>query len=176
MPIIVMNTTNASTEEVSLDDYRNDSIADPFNVPSFTRVKALTFRTFNFETIFPTLAPGHYKVSAIVVPTAYHKLLEPTLVDSRGLPYVEQVKFSASIRANKNQISKTPSKVTAPSDRVEQVVLFEDLEITDIEDATYTIIFDVATLDLGTSRSPKCEALNIYKLIIEPCDAGAAKK
>lgn len=176
MPIVVMNTTNASTEEVSLDDYRNDSIADPFNVPSFTRVKALTFRTFNFETIFPTLAPGHYKVSAIVVPTAYHKLLEPTLVDSRGLPYVEQVKFSASIHANKKQISKTPSKVTAPSDRVEQVVLFEDLEITDIEDATYTIIFDVATLDLGTSRSPKCEALNIYKLIIEPCDAGAAKK
>ncbi len=176
MPIVVMNTTNASTEEVSLGDYRNDSIADPFNVPSFTRVKALTFKTFNFETIFPTLAPGHYKVSAIVVPTAYHKLLEPTLVDSRGLPYVEQVKFSASIHANKKQISKTPSKVTAPSDRVEQVVLFEDLEITDIEDATYTIIFDVSSIDLGTARSPKCEALNIYKLIIEPCAASAAKK
>jgi hypothetical protein len=77
-------TINATASEVSVDNNRNESIADPFNVPSFTRVKANALRLFKFETLFPTLSPGTYKVSAILVPTAYHTLLKDELVNADG--------------------------------------------------------------------------------------------
>lgn len=170
-PITVLYTINATASEVSVDNNRNESIADPFNVPSFTRVKANALRLFKFETLFPTLSPGTYKVSAILVPTAYHTLLKDELVNADGTPYVEQLKFSSTFYANEQRVAKTPSKISAPNDRVEQIVLFDKLEITsDDTTATYSLEFEVASTDVGTSTNPKCEAINIYKIIIEACD------
>lgn len=178
MPIEVIGHNNAYSEQFVVGDYRNDSIADPFNVPAFTHIgRANSTGGFGFATIFPTLAPGNYKVSAIIVPSAYHLLLKEGLVNSMGEPYEEQVVFTPRIVTGQATI-ETSSKVSAPNDRVEKVVLFENLEINGdaaTTDAACTLEFEVATRDAGTPRAPKCMAINIYKIIIEPCEATAAQ-
>ncbi len=183
MPIILddYGLTNAYAEVVNVGDARNDSIDDPFNIPYFTRVKSHVAKAFSFKAHFPSLPAGTYKVSAIIVPTAYHKELEKELVNNKGVPYVEQVKFTPRIYTGKNTLLAQSNKIEAPSDRVEKVVLFENLNIADEEtssssEATYTIEFSVGSLDRGTAANPKCEAINVYQLIIEPCESPAARK
>ena len=124
----------------------------------------------------PALPSGKYRIKAIMVPTAAHKMLEEQLVNNKGVAYVEQVKFTASILGDTEaKALATSPKITVPSDAVSEVVLFDEFNLeysykdlpTELETFPRLRI-EVGTLDAGTAASPKCEALNFFKIIVEP--------
>jgi hypothetical protein len=175
----ILAQTNAYYENVSLGSYRNDSIADRFEVKSFTRIEVqATGKNMDFTISLPSLKSGSYKISAILVPTAYHKLYEEGLVNNKGVPYVENLTFDVTLlddasKAGTN-IGKTTG-ITAPSDRVEKIVLFEKLDLEYSYDGLPSGVnsfprmkFSMTSRQTGSATSPKCLAMNIYKIIIEP--------
>jgi hypothetical protein len=131
----------------------------------------------DFTTSFPTLEPGTYKVSAIVVPTAYHTLLKESLVDNKGEPYVEQISFDVAILDDNAKSLASSVDVEAPSDRVEKVVLFEKFDLPYSYEGLPAGINSFPRLKF-TLQGPqqidrrtgafKCLALNICKIVIEP--------
>ena len=171
--------SNCYFENVSLtSDNRNDSIAGLKDVDNFRRFKASSYKAFSVEFRLPALPSGKYKISAILVPTAAHKMLEEQLVNSNSEPYVEQVKLTATILDDMTndgkQLAKS-AKLSVPSDAVTQVTLFEEFDLEysykdlPVELESFPRLkIEVATLDVGTKAKPKCEALNFYKIIIEP--------
>ena len=175
----VLAQSNAYYENVSLGNYRNDSIIDPYEVKNFTRVEVQsTGKAMEFTVNLPSLKSGSYKVYAILVPTAYHTLYEEGLVNNKGVPYVENLTFDVTVL---DDASKAGTKIgeakgiTAPSDRVEKVVLFEKLDLEYSYDGLPSGInsfprlkFSMSSRQTGSAGSPKCMAMNIYKIIIEP--------
>lgn len=175
----ILAVTNGSSESIPLGDYRNDSIADRFEVKSFTRVEVKYLgQTFNFTVDLPALMSGSYKVSAVLVPTAYHTLLEEGLVNNKGVPYVENLTFDVTVLDDATKagtkIAETKG-ITAPSDRVEKIVLFEKLDL----EHSYAGLpsgmssfprmrFSMSSRQTGSTSSPKCKAINIYRIVIEP--------
>ncbi len=175
----ILSQTNAYYEYVSLGNFRNDSIADRFEVKSFTRVEVqATGKSMDFTIDLPALMSGSYKVSAVLVPTAYHTLYEEGLVNNKGVPYVENLTFDVTVLddATKAGTKIAESKgITAPSDRVEKIVLFEKLDL----EHSYAGLpsgmisfprmkFSMTSRQTGSASSPKCLAINIYKIVIEP--------
>ena len=175
----ILAQTNAYYEFVSLGSYRNDSIADRFEVKNFTRVEVqATGKNMDFTISLPSLKSGSYKVSAVLVPTAYHKLYEEGLVNNKGVPYVENLTFDVTVLDDANKAGTNIAKVTgvtAPSDRVEKIVLFDKLDLEYSYDGLPSGIssfprmkFSMTSRQTGSATSPKCLAINIYKIIIEP--------
>ncbi len=175
----ILAQTNAYYEFVSLGSYRNDSIADRFEVKNFTRVEVLaTGKNMDFTISLPSLKSGSYKVSAVLVPTAYHTLYEEGLVNNKGVPYVENLTFDVTVLDDANKAGTNIAKVTgvtAPSDRVEKIVLFDKLDLEYSYDGLPSGIssfprmkFSMTSRQTGSATSPKCLAINIYKIIIEP--------
>ena len=175
----ILAQTNAYYENVSLGSYRNDSIIDPYEVKNFTRVEVqATGKNMDFTISLPSLKSGSYKISAILVPTAYHKLYEEGLVNNKGVPYVESLTFDVTLLDDSSKagtnIDKT-SGITAPSDRVEKIVLFEKLDLEYSYDGLPSGVnsfprmkFSMTNRQTGSASAPKCLAMNIYKIIIEP--------
>ena len=168
-----------NSEHVSLTkDYRNDSIVGAEDVESFTRFKRTGTGKYSFDLKLPALASGLYKISAIMVPTAAHTLYEAELVNNKQEPYVEQIKFTAYVLDDSSKEGKAlakSSKIEVPSDAVTKVVLFEKFNLVNSYkdlpqelESFPRLKFEVGTNDAGTKAKPKCEALNIYKIIIEP--------
>ena len=175
----ILAQTNAYYEFVSLGSYRNDSIADRFEVKNFTRVEVqATGKNMDFTISLPSLKSGSYKVSAVLVPTAYHTLYEEGLVNNKGVPYVENLTFDVTVLDDANKAGTNIAKVTgvtAPSDRVEKIVLFDKLDLEYSYDGLPSGIssfprmkFSMTSRQTGSATSPKCLAINIYKIIIEP--------
>ena len=175
----VLTQTNAYYENVSLGNYRNDSIIDPYEVKNFTRVEVQsTGKAMDFTVNLPALKSGSYKVYAILVPTAYHTLYEEGLVNNKGVPYVENVNFDVTLLddATKAGTNIAQAKgITAPSDRVEKIVLFEKLDLEYSYDGLPSGVssfprlkFSLSSRQTGSATAPKCLALNVYKIIIEP--------
>ena len=175
----ILAQTNAYYEFVSLGSYRNDSIADRFEVKNFTRVEVQTTgKNMDFTISLPSLKSGSYKVSAVLVPTAYHTLYEEGLVNNKGVPYVENLTFDVTVLDDANKAGTNIAKVsgvTAPSDRVEKIVLFDKLDLEYSYDGLPSGIssfprmkFSMTSRQTGSATSPKCLAINIYKIIIEP--------
>ena len=135
------------------------------------RVQALNNRLYTAMTD----ENGNYTIK---VPTAYHTLYEEGLVNNKGVPYVENLTFDVTVL---DDASKAGTKIgeakgiTAPSDRVEKVVLFEKLDLEYSYDGLPSGInsfprlkFSMSSRQTGSAGSPKCMAMNIYKIIIEP--------
>ena len=175
----VLAASNAYYENVSLGNYRNDSIVDRFEVKNFTRVEVQsTGKTMDFTIALPALKSGSYKISAILVPTAYHTLYEAGLVDDKGNPYVETLKFDVDIYDDSSKAGKgiaSAKGIEAPSDRVEKIVLFDKWDLEYSYDGLPSGVssfprmkFSMTNRYTGTAKAPKCFAINIYKVIIEP--------
>ena len=173
----ILSQTNAYYENVSLGTYRNDSIIDRFEVKNFTRVEVqATGKNMEFTISLPSLKSGSYKVSAVLVPTAYHTLYEEGLVNNKGIPYVENLNFDVTVIDDDGKtIGKKQTGVTAPSDRVEKIVLFDKLDVEYSYDGLPSGVnsfprmkFSMSSRQTGSTSSPKCTAINIYKIIIEP--------
>jgi hypothetical protein len=137
-----------------------------------------TGKAMDFTVNLPALKSGSYKVYAILVPTAYHTLYEEGLVNNKGVPYVENVNFDVTLLddATKAGTNIAQAKgITAPSDRVEKIVLFEKLDLEYSYDGLPSGVssfprlkFSLSSRQTGSATAPKCLALNVYKIIIEP--------
>lgn len=172
--------TTCAFENINItSEYRNDSILGDWKIDNIRRFKCTAFNAYSVEFRLPALPSGKYKIKAIMVPTAAHKMLEEQLVQSNGTPYVEQIKFTASVLDDTSDAGKSlakTSKIEIPSDCVSEVVLFEEFNLEysykdlPVELETFPRLkFEVAKLDVGTKAKPKCEALNFFKIIVEPC-------
>ena len=175
----ILLTTNAYYENVSIGEFRNDSIVDRFEVKNFMRVEVQsTGKNMDFTINLPALRSGSYKISAVLVPTAYHTLYEEGLVNNKGVPYVEALTFDVTMvdDATKAGTNIGQAKgITAPSDRVEKVVLFDKLDLEYSYDGLPSGIssfprlkFAMSSRQTGSASAPKCMAINIYKIVIEP--------
>ncbi|MBO7294325.1 MAG: hypothetical protein J6U65_02775, partial [Bacteroidaceae bacterium] len=175
----ILTTSNGYPENVNLGSYRNDSIADRFEVNSFTRVEVQTTgKAMDFTVSLPSLMSGSYKISAVLVPTAYHQLYEDGLINNKGVPYVENLTFDVTVvdDATKAGTKIAESKgITAPSDRVEKIVLFEKFDLENSYAGLPSGVssfprmkFSMSTRQTGSASAPKCMAINLYRIIIEP--------
>jgi hypothetical protein len=137
-----------------------------------------TGKNMDFTINLPALRSGSYKISAVLVPTAYHTLYEEGLVNNKGVPYVEALTFDVTMvdDATKAGTNIGQAKgITAPSDRVEKVVLFDKLDLEYSYDGLPSGIssfprlkFAMSSRQTGSASAPKCMAINIYKIVIEP--------
>jgi hypothetical protein len=91
---------------------------------------------------------------------------------------VENVNFDVTLLddATKAGTNIAQAKgITAPSDRVEKIVLFEKLDLEYSYDGLPSGVssfprlkFSLSSRQTGSATAPKCLALNVYKIIIEP--------
>ena len=178
-PLDIVGSTNAYYQKVDIGNHRNDSIVDEFGVDTFTRVEVQsTGKNMDFTLRLPSLKSGKYKISVILVPTAYHKQLEEGLVNKNGQPYVEKLTFDATLLSlsDENNFGRSQAKVsnvTAPSESVAKIVLFEQYETSGYSDSDEEFLglkISLTSRQTGSINSPKCFAVNLYKLIVEPCD------
>lgn len=164
------SVTNGHAQNWSLGvDDKNDSIADRFDVKNFTRYELTAVaRDLKFSLELPSLKSGRYKVYAILVPTAAHNGIE--------LDYTEQVKFDVKVFDPASNRASAISEVSAPSDRVEKVLLFDDLNLQYSYDGLPDGVrsFPYLQFELLTSYQYDdmgnllCQGINIAKIIIEP--------
>ena len=157
---------------------KNDSIQDRFDVKSYTRIVATEpGNAMSFDVQLPSLMSGSYKISAIFVPTVYNmddiELLDPDTQE----PYVEQLSFDVDVYDDANNKLASEADISAPSDRVEKVTLFEKFDlpysyeglpsgVNSFPRLRFTLQ-DPQQYDLFTGKY-KCLAINIYKIIVEP--------
>ena len=157
---------------------KNDSIQDRFDVKSYTRIVATEpGNSMSFDVQLPSLMSGSYKISAIFVPTVYNmddiELLDPDTQE----PYVEQLSFDVDVYDDANNKLGSEADISAPSDRVEKVTLFEKFDlpysyeglpsgVNSFPRLRFTLQ-DPQQYDLFTGKY-KCLAINIYKIIVEP--------
>ena len=174
--------TTCSFEDMQLSEAtRNDSLIaglkDIENVRRYVTTNA--GKPFSVDLRLPALYSGTYKISAILVPTAASKYLqEMFLVNKAGKPYDEDIKIDVSIHDDLskagNQLASAKN-ISIPTDSVQKVVLFDKFELKH----TYAGLPDgiqsfprlkigVSALNVGSATAPKCHALNIYKIIVEP--------
>ena len=160
---------SGSVVSLTVDD-KNDSIIDRFNVKSYTRFEVKNDgQPMTFQIELPSLKSGKYKIYALLVPTVAHNGYE--------LDYTEQLSFDVKVYDPADKSSLTdPITITAPSDRVEKVLLFDNLNLTYSYDGLpagvrsfpylqFEILLGHQYDDFGTHQ---CEAINIAKIIIEP--------
>ncbi|MBO5698822.1 MAG: hypothetical protein J6R79_02305 [Bacteroidaceae bacterium] len=178
----VTSTTNCSSEDMQLSDAtRNDSlIAGLKGIDNIRRyVSTNPGRLFNIDFRLPALYSGAYKISAIFVPTAASKYLqEMYLLNKAGKPYDEVIKVDVSIHddltKNGTELAKVMN-VQIPTDSVQKVVLFDKFELkhtyAGMPNGVQTfprLKIGVSAINVGSANAPKCHALNIYKIIVEP--------
>lgn len=165
------SVTNGAAQIYSLGvDDKNEEIADRFDIKSFTRF-ALTTEGSNlrFSLELPSLKSGHYKVYALLLPTAIHNGLE--------LDYTEHLKFDAKVwdPAQKSAMA-TSAEIVAPNDRVEKVLLFDDLHLeysydglpSGVRSFPYLEFQMLSDYQYSDDKKLLCQAINIAKIIIEP--------
>ena len=161
--------TNGYAKSWSLGaDDKNDSIADRFDVKNFMRYELTQKGDLKFQVELPSLKSGKYKIYALLVPTAAHNGIE--------LDYTEQLSFDVKVFDPADTKSMAMSEVSAPSDRVEKVLLFDELNLEYSYDGLPDGVrsFPYLQFELLTSYQydntgkPLCSAINIAKIIIEP--------
>ena len=161
--------TNGYAKSWSLGaDDKNDSIADRFDVKNFMRYELTQKGDLKFQVELPSLKSGKYKIYALLVPTAAHNGIE--------LDYTEQLSFDVKVFDPADTKSMAMSEVSAPSDRVEKVLLFDELKLEYSYDGLPDGVrsFPYLQFELLTSYQydntgkPLCSAINIAKIIIEP--------
>ena len=161
--------TNGYAKSWSLGaDDKNDSIADRFDVKNFMRYELTQKGDLKFQVELPSLKSGKYKIYALLVPTAAHNGIE--------LDYTEQLSFDVKVFDPADTKAMAMSEVSAPSDRVEKVLLFDELNLEYSYDGLPDGVrsFPYLQFELLTSYQydntgkPLCSAINIAKIIIEP--------
>lgn len=161
--------TNGYAKSWSLGaDDKNDSIADRFDVKNFMRYELTQKGDLKFQVELPSLKSGKYKIYALLVPTAAHNGIE--------LDYTEQLSFDVRVYDPADTKAMAMSEVSAPSDRVEKVLLFDELNLEYSYDGLPDGVrsFPYLQFELLTSYQydntgkPLCSAINIAKIIIEP--------
>jgi hypothetical protein len=165
------SVTNGVAQVYSLGvDDKNEEIADRFDIKSFTRFALTTEgRDLSFSVELPSLKSGHYKVYALLLPTAIHNGLE--------LDYTEHLKFDVKVW-DKAQSSamKTSPEIVAPNDRVEKVLLFKDLHLeysydglpSGVRSFPYLEFQVLSGYQYNDDKKLVCNSINIAKIIIEP--------
>lgn len=167
--------TNGAISDLALGtDFKNDSIIDPYDVKSCKRIEATTTgRDMKFQVSLPALKSGRYNVYAILLPSAINVDLD------ESMDYTEQLSFDVKIFDPATTTSPLVSKsdVSAPSDRVQKVLLVENWNLEYSYDGlpqgtnSYPYLqFEMLAshqIDMYTG-APKCFAMNLYKIVIEP--------
>ena len=155
-------------------DFKNDSIIDPYDVKNCTRIETTTSgRDMKFQVSLPALKSGRYNVYAILLPSAINVDLD------ENMDYTEELSFDVKIFDPATTTTPLVSKsdVTAPSDRVHKVLLVENWNLEYSYDGLPqgTNSFPYLQFEMLASHqvdmytgAPKCFAMNLYKIVIEP--------